>query len=106
MNRRRGRKRVPCAVLEFDPSLIGRLSEEAAARLAKEPDGGRMIIRALRHAWDSALTPVQRSYMQEYYLYRRTMKQIAEQAGVSKGTVSRTLSRARIRLREALQYYL
>ena len=106
MSRPRGRRRVPCAVLEFDPSLVGRLSSAAAERLSNEPDGGRAIIRALRCAWNTKLTPIQRKYMQEYYYNRRTMKQIAESAGVSTGTVSRTLARARNRLRDALQYYI
>lgn len=103
---KRGRYRVPCEVLEFDPALVGRLSADAEQRLSREPDGGRMIIRALRRAWQTALTPVQRFYMQEYYIYRKTMAQIAADCGVSTGTVSRTLSRARQRLRNALQCYL
>ena len=104
--KRRGRRRVPCAVLEYDPDLVGRLSDAAAEQLNREPDGGRMIVKALRQAWHSALTPVQRFYMQEYYINRKTMCQIAADCGVSTGTVSRTLSRARQRLRNALQYYL
>lgn len=103
---KRGRYRVPCEVLEFDPALVGRLSADAEQRLSHEPDGGRMIIRALRRAWQTALTPVQRFYMQEYYIYRKTMAQIAADCGVSTGTVSRTLARARQRLRNALQCYL
>lgn len=100
------RHRVSCDVLAFDPELVGRLSTEAEERLLREPDGGRMIVKALRHAWQTALTPVQRTYMQEYYIKMKTMKRIAEEYGVNIGTVSRTLSRARNRLREALQYYL
>ena len=65
---KRGRYRVPCEVLEFDPALVGRLSADAEQRLSREPDGGRMMIRALRRAWQTALTPVQRFYMQEYYI--------------------------------------
>ena len=103
---RGGRYRVPCEVLEFDPALVGRLSADAEQRLNREPDGGRMMIRALRYAWQNALTPVQRFYMQEYYLYRKTMPQIAANCGVSTGTVSRTLARARQRLRNALQCYI
>ena len=102
----RRRRKVSAAVLEFDPLLVRRLSEDAAKQFSEEPDGGRAVIRALRSAWQTALTPHQRTYMQEYYINRKTMCQIAADCGVSTGTVSRTLSRARQRLRNALQYYL
>lgn len=98
--------RVSCEVLDFDPAIVGRLSPEAKERLKHEPDQGRRIVRAIRRAWSAALTPVQRSYMQEYYVNCKTMRQIAEEYGVNIGTVSRTLSRARNRLRYTLKFYL
>ena len=102
----RRRRKVSAAVLEFDPVLVRRLSEDAAKQFSEEPDGGRAVIRALRSAWQTALTPHQRTYMQEYYINRKTMQQIAAEYGVNKTTVWRTLRRARSRLRSVLHFYL
>lgn len=92
--------------LEFDPAFLSRLSADAAEKLSETPDGGRTVIRALRAAWQTALTQHQRIYMQEYYINRKTMQQIAAEYGVNKTTVWRTLRRARERLRSVLQFYL
>ena len=104
--KRCGRRIVSDSRLEFDPALIKRLSREAAERLSGEDESVRMLVRALRCAWNTVLTPVQRSYMKEYYINTKTMAQIASENGVNKTTVSRTLRRARIRLRHVLQFYL
>ena len=104
--KRRQDVRVSASVLDFDPSLIYRLSEQTAETLSELPDGGRRIIRAMRAAWVTELTACQRKYLLMYYQDRDTMADIAELCGVGVGTVSRTLSRARNRLRRILQYYL
>ena len=70
-----------------------------------EPNGGRQVIRAVRQAWDCELTETQKLYMQAYYEDHLTMAKIAERYGVDLTTVSRTLKRARNRLRHILQYY-
>lgn len=44
------------------------------------------------------LTKTQKCYIMLYYKDRLTMQQIAEKCGVSKSTVSRTISRGRNRL--------
>ena len=48
----------------------------------------------------------QRRYLLMYYNEVMTMREIAERCGVDITTVSRTLRRARMRLRRVLQYYL
>lgn len=105
MSHRGNRRRVSAQHMEFDPALIKRLVPAAQTlSLRDDTENSRMLIHAVRMAWHAALTPVQRTYIQEYYINRKTMQHIAEEYGVSRGTVSRTLRRARDRLHNALQY--
>ena len=62
------------------------------------------VRRAMALALQRELTATQRAYAVEYYLRGRTMAQIGAAHGVGASTVSRTLSRARARLRRVLQY--
>lgn len=88
--------------LDFDPELIYRLTHEAELH----PDSNRPLLRALRRAWNTELTDCQRRYLHDYYHDVMTMQQIADRRGVNIATVSRTLRRARNRLRRVLQYYI
>lgn len=98
-------RRVREAALEFDPALILRLSRASEELLDAQPDGGRAILRAVRRAWQNELTDCQRKYLLCYYRDTLTMREIAARYGVNIATVSRTLKRARNRLRQVLQYY-
>ena len=60
--------------------------------------------RNLRRARSEALTPRQAQLLVLYYDRGKTVRGIAQELGVSPSTVSRTLSRARRRLRRCLQY--
>lgn len=62
--------------------------------------------RQLRIARERELTPRQRQFLARYFDDGLSMKEIAEEMGVDPSTVSRTLRRARERLRRALQYAL
>lgn len=62
--------------------------------------------RNLRRAREQELTPRQRDLLRLYYDQDLTITQIAERMGVHPSTVSRTLRRARERLRHCLQYAL
>ena len=102
-----GQSRRSEVVLEFDSSLIRRLSQQTEEVLfGQQPDGGRALRRAVRAAWNTELTDCQKRYLLLYYSDLRTMKQIAQMHGVTVPTVSRTLRRARDRLRRVLQYYI
>lgn len=91
-------------MLEFDPELVRRLSAQTERRVfGAEPDPG--AVRALRSCWQTELTECQRRYLLHYYRDCMTMRAIAEQYGVTVPTVSRTLARARCRLRRILKYY-
>ena len=50
------------------------------------------------------LTELQRQTLTEYYFHEKTIPQIAEERGVNKSTVSRTLRRAEDKLRRYLKY--
>ena len=50
------------------------------------------------------LTPIQREVLIAYYIQEQTMTQIAQDRGVHKSTVSRTLHRAENKLRRYLRY--
>ncbi len=99
-------RRVSFDVLAFDPEIVGKLSAEAEEQLLREPDGDRKLIKALHHAWTASLTPIQRTYMHEYYFNMKPMKHIAAEYGVNIGTISRTITRGKNRLHNALQFYL
>lgn len=62
--------------------------------------------RNLRRAREQELTERQREMVSLYYDQGMTMPQIAEQLGVNRSTVSRTLRRARARLYRFLRYTL
>lgn len=60
--------------------------------------------RNLVHAIKNDLTPKQREYMILYYSQGHSMEAIAQDLGVNKSTVSRTLKRGRARLYRCLKY--
>ncbi len=60
----------------------------------------RNLTRALRYD----ITDKQREYMMLYYGKQMTMEAIANEKGVNKSTVSRTLKRGRKRLYRCLRY--
>ena len=62
--------------------------------------------RSLRRAREQELTPRQRQMLELYFEQGMNMPQIAAALGVSTSTVSRTLHRARERLRRCLRYAL
>ena len=62
--------------------------------------------RSLRQAREQELTPRQRQMLELYYERRMTIPQIAAELGLNPSTVSRTLRRARDRLRRCLRYAL
>ena len=62
--------------------------------------------RNLRRAMEMELTPRQREIVQLHFDCGLSVSEIARQEGVQKSTVSRTLKRARERLKSHLQYSL
>ena len=62
--------------------------------------------RSLRQARERELTSRQRQLLELYYEQGMTIPQIAEELGLNRSTVSRTLRRARDRLYRCLRYSL
>ena len=60
--------------------------------------------RNLRRARKSELTTRQAQMLHLYYDLGLTMAQVAQELGVNKSSVSRTIARGRQRLRRCLQY--
>ncbi len=106
MNRRRPpRRRLSGEVLEYEPSVVSKLTDETMQSVFGRRTHNRRLLQALRLAWVQELTPVQQKYLWLYYQYRMPLSQIAAQYSVHPATVSRTLKRARLRLHRVLQYY-
>ena len=64
----------------------------------------RRLIKNLRRAMESELTPRQMQIMKLYFLDGEKQCEIAEILGVNKSTVSRTISRGKSRLQKCLKY--
>lgn len=62
--------------------------------------------RNLRRAREQELTPRQRQLLALYFDEGKNMAQIAEELGVARSTVSRTIARAKKRLYRCLRYGL
>ena len=60
--------------------------------------------RNLRKAINDDLTPRQRMMMEMYYFQKINIPAIANELGVNRSTVSRTLKRGRNRIRRCLEY--
>lgn len=62
------------------------------------------VKRNLSMAMQEELTPAQRKYLLAYYVGRKTMQEIGEEAGVDKSTVCKTIDRAVKKLYRVLRY--
>ena len=68
-------------------------------RLPKE-----VQIKRVQRVIREELTQIQREVLLAYYIQNRTIPQIAQDRGVHKSTVARTLHRAEEKLRRYLRY--
>lgn len=74
-------------------------AEDNSERLAR-------LRRGLRQAREQELTPRQRQMLELYFDRGMTIPRIAEELGLNRSTVSRTLRRAKERLYRYLRYAL
>ena len=78
---------------------------EYLARLGGDNSAERgYVLSNLNTAICEELTDRQREYIKHYYIDGKSMSDIAREKGVCVSTVSRTLERARNRLRRCLRY--
>ena len=84
------------------------ISDMRGGPMEEEEDNHRQLMlakRAMQQVIREQLTPRQREVLLLYFFERRTIPRIAEELGVNKSTVSRTLARALRTLRSRLQYF-
>lgn len=91
------RNRTPCSA-----DLVAWVTDSAAS------NSEQMLLmrRKLRTACRQELTPRQREIVELYFFsgQKRTLTEVADQLGLDRSTVSRTLKRAMSRLRNHLRY--
>ena len=75
------------------------LFEYSDIRLPKE-----VQLRRIRNVIENELTPTQRDVVLGIYFEEKTQTQVAQERGVCRSTVCRTLHRAENRLRRYLRY--
>ena len=61
-------------------------------------------LRRVQRVIQEELTPLQRHALVAYYFQEQTIAQIAQDRGVNKSTISRTLHRAERKLKKYLKY--
>ena len=76
---------------EYDGYLGPRLSRD-------------LQLKRLQRVIDQELTELQRRTVEGYYLEKKSMSELAQERGVNKSTVCRTLQRAERRMRRCLRY--
>lgn len=76
--------------------LLGEYSEEADFHIH--------TIKALRVAMDEELTDKEREYIEMFFVYGMSMKEIGQELGVAVSTVSRTINYGLDRLYHVLRY--
>ncbi len=64
----------------------------------------KVQLQRVRRVIEEELTPIQRQVLLAYYFQQMTIPQIAQDRGVYKSTISRTLHRAENKLRIYLKY--
>ena len=64
----------------------------------------QMQLNRVKNVIEQELTPLQKETVLAYYFSGQNICQIAQQRGVNKSTVCRTLHRAEKRLRRSLRY--
>lgn len=77
--------------IRFEDSRISELPRE-------------QLVKRMKAVIREELTELQRHTMVAYYFENRTLTEIAEERGINKSTVCRTLKRAEDKLRRFLQY--
>lgn len=77
--------------IRFEDSRISELPRE-------------QLVKRMKAVIREELTELQRYTMVAYYFENRTLTEIAEERGINKSTVCRTLKRAEDKLRRFLQY--
>lgn len=95
-------KRVSEKVLEFDKSFIHDLMNEPSTNKTNLKIAQEMVKDCIAED----LTPNQKEMVYLKYYEQLKNKEIAERLGVSDSTVSRTLTRAKNRIKKSMRLYM
>ena len=76
-----------------------RFDSEAGLRLPRE-----VQLQRVKRVIEGELTALQRETIIAYYFQQKNISRIAQERGVNKSTVCRTLHRAETRIRRCLKY--
>ena len=93
----------------FDTHASEWIGDMTVWRRQNDPDNAERLDRLrrnLRRAREAELTPRQRQMLELYFDRGMNIPQIAEELGVNRSTVSRTLRRGKERLYRCLRYAL
>ncbi|WP_295753577.1 sigma-70 family RNA polymerase sigma factor [uncultured Oscillibacter sp.] len=93
----------------FDTRASEWIGDMTVWRRQNDPDNAERLDRLrrnLRRAREAELTPRQRQMLELYFDRGMNIPQIAEELGVNRSTVSRTLRRGKERLYRCLRYAL
>lgn len=88
--------------MEFNAWFIN----ELCGRPADNHQQLTIVQKALRRAIEEELTPRQREVLLLYYFEGMLQPEIASHLGINKSSVSRTIKRARERLKKSLHFYV
>lgn len=80
-------------------ALAGDVSESNSARHS-------LMVKVLRNVIENELSRRQRQMITLYYFRKMNIPEIADELGVNKSTVSRTISRGRRNIMEKLKYFV
>lgn len=94
-------RRVPEKSLEFNKYFV----REILGSESTNAEHLELAQRALRDILEHDLTDRQREMLMLYYYKGKNEEDVAQQLGVNKSTVSRTLDRAKKRIHKHLRFY-
>ncbi len=96
------REKVAADLMEFDREFLAEISGESSTNRERL----NIVCRALKQAIRTDLTPRQREVLLLYYQEEMKMYQIAALLSRDPSTISRTITRAKARLKKSLRFYM
>lgn len=98
------KKRVSENTAYFDAGWIAAQTEKTESEIFGMEETAQNRSALVREAYQTCLTETQQLYFTLYYMKGMKLREIAVQCGVSESTVSRTVTRAKRRIRHVLQF--
>lgn len=96
-------RRIRISALDNDKEMLNLISKNSNSQ--SNTNLRKIAIRALKKVIEEQLSTRQKQYIMLYYYNDVDMVQIANQFGVNKSTVSRTINRAKQNIYKYMKYY-